>query len=247
MAQRLLGLKTQKEAFLWLRDMPVIASPIPKSIEVVTLAPKMALQIPEGVEFGPLDEWPSRYREYVEGRHLTAVQVAAWGLGYVPRNSESPLADRIWIPAHDAGGRLLSYTARAIGAARRRYREPYAKEGASPAAIFGELRWPVQGREHVVVTEGALNSLAVERVAPGVPVAALMGSSLDTQQVLKLIRFGVVLMAFDPDKAGNKVRAQLRGQLARYVKTRDIAIPAGQDCDSLPAEELRALVNHALA
>jgi hypothetical protein len=159
----------------------------------------------------------------------------------------APLAGRIWIPAHDAGGRLLSYTARAIGEARRRYREPYAKEGASPAAIFGELRWPVLDRRRVVVTEGAFNAMAVERVAPGLPVAALMGSSLDPLQVLKLTRFETVLLALDPDKAGLKARAQLRGALARYVKIVDVAIPAGQDCDSLPAEQLGALVHQALA
>ena len=252
LVQKMLGLKTQKEAFIWLRDMPIVEQPIPKSIEVVTLAPKTALQVPLEVEFKPLDQWPGRYREYLADRHVVE-QATAWGLGYVPTNATgadgepSPLAGRVWIPAHDAGGRLLSYTARAIGPAKRRYREPYAKENASPAAIFGELRWPVLPTDRVVVVEGAFNALAIERVAPGIPVAALMGSSLDTQQVLKLIRFGTVLMAFDPDKAGLKARTQLRGQLARYVKTRDIAIPAGQDCDSLPAEQLRALVNQALA
>lgn len=252
LVQKMLGLKTQAEAFNWLRDMPVVEQPIPSSIEVVILPTKTALQVPPEVEFAPFDQWPARYRDYLTGRSVVE-QATAWGLGYVPTNAigadgePSALAGRVWIPAHDAGGRLLSYTARAIGHAKRRYREPYTKENASPAAIFGELRWPVLERQHVVVVEGAFNAMAVERVAPGVAVAALMGSSLDPQQVLKLIRFGTVLLAFDPDKAGNKVRAQLRGQLARYVKTRDVMMPAGQDCDSLPAEQLRALVDQALA
>lgn len=252
LVQKMLGLKTQREAFEWLRSMPTVEHPIPQRIEVVTIQPKTALQVPAGVEFGPLAEWPSRYREYLEGRQVVE-QVGAWGLGYVPTSAlgadgePSPLAGRVWIPAHDAGGRLVSYTARAIGPAKRRYREPYAKEGASPAAIFGELRWPVLESKIVVVTEGAFNAMAVERIAPRTPIAALMGSSLDTQQVLKLIRFAKVVLALDPDKAGLKANAKLRAALARYTRVVDVKIPAGQDCDSLPAPVLRALVDQALA
>ncbi len=244
LVQKLLGLKTQGEAYEWLRTMPQVEQPLPRRVEVVPVPLVRALAVPDAVEF---DAWPSRYADYLlERRRVTPEQRARWGLGFVPRDSESELADRVWIPAHDAGGRLLSYTARAVGNARRRYREPFRSEGASSAAVFGELLWPALPKDVVVVVEGSFNALAVERCSPRpVAFAALMGSSLDTLQVLKLSRFARVLLATDPDKAGEKAALALRGALARYVKVDQLAIPAGQDCDSMEPDALRALLASA--
>ncbi len=245
LVQRLNGFKTQGEAFEWLRTMPQVEQPLPRRVEVVSVPLVRQLAIPDAVEF---DHWPARYADYLlEIRKVTLEQRARWQLGYVDRESPSELADRVWIPAQDSGGRLLSYTARAVGKARRRYREPFRAEGASPAAVFGELLWPALPKDVVVVTEGAFNAMAVERCSPRpVAFAALMGSSLDTLQVLKLTQFARVLLATDPDKAGEKAARALRGALARYVSVDQLAIPVGQDCDSMEPEALRALLASAL-
>ncbi len=245
LVQQILKLKTQREAKEWLRTMPEAEVVVPRRVEVVAREHRAELLVPEAVEF---EDWPARYADYLETRHVTLEQRAAWGLGYVPRDSDSELADRVWIPARDAQGRLLSYTARAIKPVRRRYREPFRSEGASSAAIFGELRWPEQPRDVVVVVEGAFNALAIERVAPRpLAVAALMGSSLDPLQVLKLTRFARVLLATDPDKAGERAATELRGALSRYAQLEQLPIPLGQDCDSMDPDELRALLASRLA
>jgi DNA primase len=240
LVQLMLGLKTQKEAAVWLKTMPEIESPIPMRIEVVPVPRVQALRVPREVEF---EEWPARFADYLAGRGVTESQRDGWGLGYVPKDSESELADRVWLPAHDMGGRLLSYTARAIKPVRRRYREPFRSEGASDAAIFGEVRWPSVSKDVAIVAEGAFNVLALERVLPRpVALAALMGSSLDSLQVLKLSGFKRLLLATDPDKAGEKAAAALRAALARYCQIEQLPIPRGQDCDSMNPGDLEGLL-----
>lgn len=251
LVQKLLGLKTQREAREWLRKMPAVERPLPRSVEVAPApAPVVApasVARPEAVEMGQLRDWPERYRSYLEGRSVTAEQVARWGLGYVPRGADSPLADRVYLPAHDAQCRLLSYTARAVSSrARRRYREPYRSEGASPAAVFGEVWWQGLPVEHVVVTEGAFNALAVERALPEVAVAALMGSQVHPLQVLKLTRFRHVVVVTDPDAAGDKAALALTAALARYVASTRVRLPPGEDPDSLDPHDLRSLLASAL-
>lgn len=246
LVQKMLNFKTQAEAFEWLRTMPMIDQPLPRRIEVVVTASQaVRLNVPEGVEF---DEWPDRYAEYLAiDRRVTLDQRQRWELGFVRRSTDSELADRVWIPARDSAGKLLSYTARAVGAARRRYREPRREEGASSRAIFGELLWPSLPRDVVVVTEGAFNALAVERQTPRpVAIAALMGSSLDPMQVMKLTAFARVVLATDPDKAGEKAARDLRAALVRYTSVTQMPLPTGNDCDSIEPERLTALLSSAL-
>ncbi len=246
---------TQSEAYEWLREMPALEHPVPKRVEVVSqtrsVLPGMhALRVPDEVRFDWDEPGARRYREYLEGRDVTASQVEAWGLGYVP-NDDSSLADRVWIPVRDGDGRLLSYTARAVASrasrAKRRYREPFDREGARKDAVFGEANWAHCKHAVVVVCEGAFNALAVERIAPpDIAIAALMGSSVDALQLLKLQRFERVVVATDPDRAGRKASNKLSSMLARYARVQSMALPDGQDCDSMPADELSALLGSVL-
>lgn len=241
LVQQMLGMKTQAEAFQWLRTMPAVDQPVPQRIEVQHVGVRSRLEVPPEVRF---DDWPERYREYLtETRHMPWTQVERWGLGYVDRDSTSELADRIFIPALDRAGRLLSYTCRAVGKARRRYREPRREEGANDAAIFGERVWGSRPPHAVVVVEGAFNALTVERCSHDpVAVAALMGSSLHPLQVMKLANYPRVVLALDPDKAGEKAAVELRAALSRYTKVERLEIPTGFDCDSMPVEQLRELL-----
>ena len=250
LVQQLLGFKTQREAFEWLRTMPQIEQPIPRTVEVSSLpvfgkrlAQPREVEVPERAA-----DWPERYLDYLRDRRVTDHQIEFWGLGFVPLRSSSELADRVYIPACDAGGRLLSYTCRAVGkGARRRYREPRREEGASAAAVFGELVWPALPKDVVLVTEGAFNAMAVERALPRpAAVAALMGSSLAPTQVLKLAGFARAVLLTDPDEAGDKAADALAGALGRYTQVRRVRLPEGQDCDSLPPDELRGILSAAL-
>jgi DNA primase len=245
LVQKLLGFATQREGFEWLRTMPEVERALPTTIRVVS-KPVMEspLRVPDAVRF---DRWPERYTDYLSNRRVTLEQRERWGIGYVDRQSESDLADRVWIPARDAKGKLLSYTARAVGKSRRRYREPHKDEGAQDGAVFGELYWADAPGDVVLVCEGGFNCLAAERVTPRpLALAALFGSSLDTLQVLKLSRFPRVLLATDPDKAGEAAAQALSGALVRYTRVDKLTLPVGEDCDSLPPEDLRALLASAL-
>jgi len=239
---------TPKEAIDWLKEMPPTARPVPHAVELELRERFAGLVMPDVVEFATLDAWPDDARSYVlDVRKLTASQVVRWGLGFAPEglayeDGELEGIPRVVIPVRDGNGRLLSYTARAIVRAKRKYREPAARERPSPAAVFGEEWWPSE-RSTVVVTEGAFNALAVERALPDVAIAALMGSSLHPSQVSKLASFARVVVATDQDDAGRKAFTMLHDVLARHAVVARVLLPEGVDCDALEPAELARLVS----
>lgn len=173
--------------------------------------------------------WTTNAKRYAAKRGLTAEQIERWGIGCV---ALGPLAGRLYFPIRDRNGILLSYTARDYtGEARSRYKEPRGKgeEGAHPSAVFGEEYWPEDTSEaELILCEGALNALACERVGAR-HVGALYGSDLHRSQLLKLQRFGSIVIASDLDKAGNKMARKLYASFARWRPVRRIAFPGGMD------------------
>ena len=181
-------------------------------------------------------------------RGITFGQVTRWNLGYAV---DGRLANRIVFPCIDFDGNMASYSARAIDGTQPRYLTPDPRENPDPTVVFGQNHWT----DHtcVVVTEGAINALACER-AGARNVAALSGSPiapLDVSKgrpatvpmsilvvVQKLSTFGNILLAVDPDKAGDKVFDAIRS-LGRWKTVARVAIPDGQDAATLPRDDLK--------
>lgn len=201
-----------------------------------------AFRMPAGVDTTPLEQWPGPVREYAEGRGLTAEQVARWGVGYA---LEGRLAGRIVVPVRRTGGELAGYMARAFGRSKRRYLYPYESEGADLSVMFGEAGWR-GARASVVLTEGALKSLAVERVVPGAMHAALGGSGLRPMYVAKLATFQRVVVMTDEDPAGRRVGDELEAVLRGAATTARVRLPEGKDADTVEPEVLRAALAAAL-
>lgn len=212
--------------------------PLPVTIEIP--APKLArrgLVLPSGVVVAPFARWASPARRYVERRGITGEQVERWGLGYAV---DGRLAGRIVFPVRDRLGRLVSYTARDFaGAGRRKYLEPEQDEGADKSAIFGEQHWP-DDRKRVVVIEGAPDALAVERVVGGA-VGAVYGSQLLPGAIARLSTFREVVVATDPDKAGQKLARAIVGALGRWSTVLRVTMPEGFDAAALAIENPEAL------
>ncbi len=221
--------------------------PLPETVrlEFAPLRGSRPFLMPREFIAEPLGEWVTPARKYAERRGITPQQVGRWFLGYAV---DGKLAGRIVIPTTARAGFACGYMARSFADARRRYLYPAASERPDLDTMFGELHWPspaARGRNEVVVTEGALNALAVERAKPGTGyLAALGGRHVRPMHVGKLATFGLVTILTDPDDAGDAVARELQLALGRHAETRRVRLPpldAGgkkQDANDLPREEL---------
>lgn len=204
-------------------------------------APKQTLKMPPGVHILPLDRWTPMPRRYALSRGLIAEQVDRWRIGYAV---DGWLGGRIVIPVRDEDGVLVSYEARSFLGAPRKYKRPSRAEGGPSWAIFGTEFW--RDASTVIVTEGALNALACER-AGARAVAAICGSTLDPNHVLEITtRFDDVVIATDPDKAGERATLDLVGSFGRWKNVRIAQLPSGKDCVDVltldSAESLAAIL-----
>lgn len=205
-----------------------------------------AFRYPLGVVDEPSSEWPTPVAEYVfspppKGRGITVTQARLWGIAYA---LEGRLAGRIVIPVWDRQKRLASYMARTFTGQKKRYLTPDEKEGADLDAVFGEFFWGPDrspNGDTVVVTEGALKSLGVDRALPGTPTAGLGGSHVRPIVVAKLAgRFRRAIVLTDADKAGERAGDEIEAGLARHLETERARLAPGQDADSVPPAALRA-------
>jgi DNA primase len=227
-------------AVCWIDEFaPAEEGPVTARVEI---AEPRVFRLPAGVvDDEPLADWPTPFRRYVEGRGIPDWQAERWGIGYA---LEGRLSGRVVLPARNMAGRLLGYTARAIGGAQTRYLHPSRDEGADPAAVFGEEHWGPAG--HLAVAEGAFDAMACERVMHGWAIAALGGASHaeDPRVLMKLGRFEEIVVATDADDAGDRAYEAIATGLAgkTIVRARP---PAGFDANKLGPAELRGMIERA--
>lgn len=231
LVMHMLGMEARPAA-TWIASGKQVEAKVKLDLQIVMRSRKSyGFDFPPGVVVAPFERWPAVARDYALSRNLTEYQVDRWGLGYA---REGRLRGRLVIPIRDGLGRLRSYTARAWGNADRKYLEPKTEEGADKMAVFGEEHWPEE-RNALVLCEGALNALAVERamLMAELPhaVGALEGSQLLPGHVMRIGTFPRIYVAADPDKAGDKLRAAMRG-LSRWCELKQLTFPFGFDaCD----------------
>jgi DNA primase len=228
----------RSEARSWIRSGAQAPLPTGICVEVGEVRSGVRrFQLPSGVRIVPLDGWPGPARRYAERRGVTAEQVERWGIGYA---ADGKLAGRIVFPVRRGGGAPVGYSARTFVRAPKRYITPDRDEGADRDALFGEQHWPQVGADGyraggVVVVEGALDGLAVERAA-GVSFGAMSGSQPSPGLLGRLATFERVVMASDNDAAGNGV-AEVARCLARWTTVLRAELPPGVDCCALECED----------
>ena len=247
LVRRFLDLETIGDAWRWLAGEIIVAPRrIPSRIEIGEPKPHLPGQevaIPIGVRLDTSDAWPKHAREYMtETRAIPGWQLDKWAFGYA---LEGAFAGRIFIPLHDDKGILRNFTARTFVDSPLRFKEPEKWRGADKSAVFGERFWPAPDeRGTVVLTEGALDALAVERVCEGAYVGAIFGSEVLPGHLLRISTFSTVLVASNPDAAGDKYWHAIKHQLGRHCKVGRIEIPQGEDCASLAAKAQGGRVLH---
>lgn len=221
----------------WIRER-AMGKPHPALGVEVKLLPltRPVFRLPAEVIEAPLASWVTPARLYAQSRGIDAEQVSRWRLGYA---LEGRLHGRIVFPTVDAAGRVASYTARTFVDSPKRYLNASNEEGPDLEVVYGERYWPQTGlRDTVVVTEGAINALAVERVVLGMNVAVLNGSNVRLGQVMRLATFRRALLLTDPDPAGDRAAEMLMGALVRHVDVRRVRLPKGKDAATVHPQEL---------
>jgi Toprim-like len=215
-------------------------------------------RLPPGVDpHVPLEQWNSVPRAYLEGRGIGRQQVQLWGVCCA---HEGRLAGRIVFPTFNMRGQLANYTARTFVGDEKRYLAASTWEGPDLSALYGEHLWPRDSgkRSGVVVFEGAINGLAIERALAcpqgqfaHVCLAGLSGSQLGPAQAAKLATFRRIVVATDPDQAGEGVGDELRVALEgppgrRRCEVRRVRYPGGADAAETQQGELLAALAQCL-
>jgi DNA primase len=228
----------------WVADHAEVAELPPTAVRVTVPPRPGGFQLPPEVILAPLEDWPTPARQYAQDkRGIEPWQVERWGLGHALGGR---LDGRIVVPVRDGSGRVASYTARAYAGQPVRYLTPREEEGPDTSVLFGEEHAWEAGGAGVVVVEGALNALAVERVCEG-PVLALGGSRVDPVAVAKLSRFRFVVVATDADPAGDRAAQQLLAALSSYVPVARARLPEGMDPANAPPDLLTTKLSEAVA
>lgn len=158
-----------RDAWRWIGEQGLLVGEAGAALSVelfLRVEGPRGFRLPGGVQVGlEVGRWPTPARRYLDERQIPDWQVRRWGLGF---SVEGRLAGRFVLPVRDARGRLVSYSARSFTGELPRYKTPDAAERPEPAALFGEEGWPEPGeRERVVVVEGGIKGLAVERAGGG--------------------------------------------------------------------------------
>lgn len=232
-----------EEARVWVGNREVVVEqPAPEEIGVRVVGGRRKFKLPDEVIFGRLDQWVTPARQYMQSRSVSSWQVSKWRLGYA---IDGRLAGRIVIPVWRNFDEPRNYMARDFTRNPKvpKYRYPSAEESPSFATLFGEQYWPAQHeRDIVVIVEGALNALAVERLEEKrFAVVALGGSSIQPIHALKVATFPHQIILTDNDPAGRKaadtLEPMLRGQGCQPWKC---WLQSGYDANDLSPEDLRA-------
>ncbi len=186
--------------------------------------------LPSGVQIPSLDgsEWFPPALAYLESRNVPAWQRERWHIGFSTR---SRCRMRVVVPVVTKG-RLLSYVARAFinDPDMPRYDAGRRKDpGCRPdVALFGEPGFD-PGVDVATVTEGVFKALAMERAGAPNPCAILGANNLGAEKISMLSNFKTILLATDPDKAGDNAAEILTSMLGRYCDVRRVPLAIAPD------------------
>jgi DNA primase len=196
--------------------------------------------LPREIIFEPLTSWVTLARRYATDRcKITAEEVTLYGLGYAV---DGRLGGRIVIPWRGLAGVVGGYSARTFCDAEPKYQTPDMDDNADRAIMFGEHLWPeVRARKTstLVVTEGALNAMAVRRAVDGAHVCAIGGSEIDPLQMIKIATFARVVLLTDPDLAGDVAAASIASTLGRHAECTRVRLPPKKDALDVGPVHLR--------
>lgn len=191
-------------------------------------------------EFVPIREAHERYQQYILSRRYSLEFAEKHGVGAC---STGEYSGRVIIPVE--GGFVARYAMDGI---------PFLLSGETRKVLYPKgfkanrsLYFPneeLRKRKEVVLVEGIFDAWRFEQA--GINVAATFGSKLHFRQLLKLLKYDEICLAYDADEAGEKaVEEALRMIPFSTVVTR-MFLPKGKDPDDLEPERLKELYEERL-
>lgn len=228
---------TSRDAFEWMRSQNLMRGRGDLALNVelaLELHRARRFVLPAGVQQATLATWPTPAIRYVETRRIFGHQIRRWNIGYAV---DGRLSGRIVFPVYGETGQLASYSARTFTGAQPRYLTPSSSEFPDEGVLFGEQFWPPrEDRKRVVVVEGAIKALSVERAVGGCVAGVLGATQAKNPRIAsKLSTFDEVIILLDDDAAGDDAASVLHSALARHVKTRRVKTQ-GVAVDDAPTE-----------
>jgi DNA primase len=154
-----------------------------------------------------------RYRfptDYWRGRGFTDTTIKAFELGY------DPIENDAIIPVRNQDHELLGVIRRRLAVdAMPKYL--YYKGFPRKHSLFGSWLVAKKMTDHVVITEGSLDAIAVWQA--GHPAVAVFGSSISREQVILLGRLGIqrITLFFDDDRSGREATLQALPMLRDFL------------------------------
>lgn len=199
-------------------------------------------RLPAGVSVPSVDgsTWFPPALKYLRGRAVNDAQLARWEIGFA---TIGEAAMRIVFPVRTRG-RLVAHVARSFVNASPPYLvSAKGKRGACPGdALFGEPALdPSLGV--VIPCEGVFKHLRLELAGAPNPVAVLGASNLGPLKLAILSSFPRVLVASDPDHAGDALLAAIRRGVGRGSRVERIELERAPDESTVP--EIRAALRRA--
>ena len=183
----------------------------------------------------PLFYERGRVPRYLVDRGFTLETLRRWEVGYDPELRAAVIPVR-------SGGRIVGLIRRLVDpGSGPKYL--YSRGLRRDETLFGDWMIPADARR-VVVVEGPLDAMWLDQ--HGHRGVAILGSLLSARQAdLILRRFWEVVLALDPDPAGERgIRLALRRlSRARVLVAR---LPAGRDVQECSPEELDQAIRSAV-
>lgn len=173
-------------------------------------------------------------------RNIDPELAEAYGIGFC---NGGIMKGRIAIPIHNLVGELVAYAGRfaseEIPEKTERYRFP--KKFRKSLELWNIHRAAAFEKRHLTLVEGYWSAIRLQEA--GIPVAALMGTSLSEAQA-KLVRaagFKYATLLLDGDDAGRVAADAAVPTLSRYLYTRILQLPDGVKPDTMSAEFMKRL------
>lgn len=188
---------------------------------------------PQGKLVLPGNRGPLRkaHRDYLEGRGFDPDElVDLWGLEGIGTDHRYPWS--IFIPA-SLDFQTVSWTTRALcpGSSGRRYKS--AAQGEQKVPLKHLLYGEDMARNAVIVVEGPADAWAI---GPG--AVAICGLPVTTEQIAKILRYPLRVVAFDAEDAAQRAADALTAQLCLLPGETHNLLFSGKDPASSPRSEI---------
>lgn len=186
-------------------------------------------------DFEPLhskgDEWMQKAWQYAMGRGLSEEQVHRHqvGLSLIGRSRA-----RVVFPIYRKK-QLLGFSGRTLVDAEPKWLHSPGLRSVYPAR-YGF------NKTTVIIVEGIVDALVVERWVPGADVLALLGTHLSEQKMQWLDSYSNIVLWLDPDLPGRKATVTIAPQLEDYGK-RVMVVQSEKDPADLTEQEIHAALS----